>query len=84
MAMVRRPRYIYDVDEQSLIKRLGMPDIFVGPDDVVRSHAWICFTCGETTTSAEPIPCPAPCEHCGGIMFETWSEPCPEPKASKG
>jgi hypothetical protein len=73
------------MDEQSLIRRLGMPDKLVGPGDLVRSHAWICFTCGETTISPEPIPCPIPCWQCGGIMFETWSEepPCPESKASK-
>jgi hypothetical protein len=73
-----RRGYICGVDECTLIRRLGMPDQIVGPGDDVHSNAWICFTCGETTTSAEPILCPAPCELCGGIVFETWSTPCPE------
>ena len=68
---------IWDMQELELIKRLGLPDEIVGPEDRLRSAAWICFTCGETTTSHRPIPCPAPCRRCGGIMFETWRLPCP-------
>jgi hypothetical protein len=67
------------MDEKEVIERLGLPDEIVGPEDRMRSNAWICFTCGETTISPEPIPCPAPCERCRGIMFETWRPPGPEP-----
>jgi hypothetical protein len=66
------------MNERELIDRLGLPDLFVGPEDHVHGNAWICFTCGETTTTPEPILCPAPCLRCGGIMFETWKEPCPD------
>jgi hypothetical protein len=61
------------MDEHELIKRLGLPDEIVGPEDRLSGTAWICFTCGETTTSHKPIPCPAPCSRCRGIMFQTWS-----------
>ena len=69
---------IWDMKELELIKRLGLPDEIVGPEDRLRGTAWICFTCGETTTSHRPVPCPAPCWRCGGIMFETWRLPCPQ------
>jgi hypothetical protein len=67
---------ILDMNELELIKRLGLPDEIVGPEDRTQGTAWICFTCGETTTSHKPIACPAPCRHCGGIMFQTWRLPC--------
>ena len=66
------------MNERELIERLGLPDVFAGPEDRMRRHAWICFICGTTTISAEPIPCPCPCDRCGGIMFETWEAPCLE------
>jgi hypothetical protein len=66
------------MNERELIDRLGLPDLFVGPEDRILSNAWICFTCGDTTTSPERIPCPTPCWRCGGIMFETWTASCPE------
>jgi hypothetical protein len=69
---------ILDMNERELIKRLGLPDEIVGPEDRLQSAAWICFTCGETTTSLKPISCPAPCWRCRGIMFETWRLPCQE------
>jgi hypothetical protein len=69
---------IWHMKELELIKRLGLPDEIVGPEDRLQSTAWVCFTCGETTTSHRPIPCPAPCGHCGGIMFQTWRLPCSE------
>jgi hypothetical protein len=76
---------IMDMNECELIKRLGLPDEIVGPEDRLWSTAWICFTCGETTANSKPIPCPAPCCRCGGIMFETWRLPCAETqKASRG
>jgi hypothetical protein len=83
LSVVSPQRYIQAVDEQRLIKRLGLPDTFVGPGDPVCGHAWICFTCGATTISPEPTPCPTPCERCGGIMFETWSDPSPAPMMPK-
>jgi hypothetical protein len=63
------------MNERELIERLGLPDEIVGPEDGLRSRAWLCFACGEVTISPEPISCPAPCERCGGRMFETWREP---------
>jgi hypothetical protein len=78
------PLYILGMNERELIERLGLPDAIVGPEDRIRSSAWICFGCGETTITPEPIACPAPCWRCGGIMFETWKAPCPEiPKGPK-
>lgn len=65
------------MDELELIKRLGLPDEIVGPADRMWSTAWICFICGGTTTSERPIPCPAPCQQCGGIVFQTWRSPRP-------
>jgi hypothetical protein len=70
--------YILGMNERELIERLGLPDEIVGPEDCIRGTAWICFGCGDATTSPEPIPCPAPCWRCGGIMFQTWKVPCPE------
>jgi hypothetical protein len=67
------------MNERELIERLGLPDEIVGPEDRMRSYAWICFTCGDATVSLEPISCPAPCWCCGGIMFQTWKMPCSEP-----
>ena len=75
---------ILDMNERELIKRLGLPDEIVGPEDRLQRTAWICFTCGETTTSHKPIPCPAPCRRCRGIMFETWRIPCPAMRRASG
>lgn len=66
------------MNERELIDRLGLPDLFVGPEDHILSNAWICFTCGETTTNRERVACPAPCWRCGGIMFQTWTASCPD------
>src|SRR5262245_51626525 len=66
-----------NMNERELVRRLGLPDEIVGPEDRLLSTAWICFSCGETTTSHKPIPCPAPCSRCRGIMFETWRLPYP-------
>ena len=72
------------MNERELIDRLGLPDLFVGPEDQILGNAFICFTCGETTTSPKPVLCPAPCRRCGGIMFQTWQAPCPDiSRASK-
>jgi rubrerythrin len=64
------------MDEMDIIKRLGPPAEIVSPEHRMRSRAWVCSTCRETVTSATPIPVPAPCPRCGGIVFETIrSEP---------
>jgi hypothetical protein len=78
VAAAGRAADIRDMNERELIERLGLPDEIVGPEDRLWSTAWICFTCGETTTADKPMPCPAPCGRCGGIMFQTWRSPCPE------
>ena len=75
---------ILDMNEHELIKRLGLPDEIAGPEDRLQSTAWICFTCGETTTTRKAILCPAPCRRCGGIMFQTWTLPCAETRRASG
>jgi hypothetical protein len=69
--------------ERELIDRLGLPDEIIGPEDRIRSCAWICFACGDTTVSLTPIPCPLPCWCCGGVMFQTWKAQCLESPQSR-
>jgi hypothetical protein len=45
------------LNEIELIKRLGLPDEIVGPEDRMWSTAWICFTCGDDHRSqTDPLP----------------------------
>jgi hypothetical protein len=59
------------MNERDVIERLGPPDEIARREDRMRSRSWICSTCREIVTGLEPIPCPAPCQRCGGIAFET-------------
>jgi hypothetical protein len=61
--------------ERDAIERLGRPDEIVGREDRMRSRSWLCSTCRTVTTTAEPLPIPAPCAKCGGIFFETVETP---------
>ena len=42
----------------------------VGRGDRMRSPAWKCSTCMTVFEAAAPVPVPAPCIKCGGIVFE--------------
>ena len=46
------------MSERELIERLGLPDAIVGPEDRMRSHAWICFTCGRDDHKRRTDPLP--------------------------
>ena len=44
------------------------------PDEILSTgmtaKEWTCATCLEIIHSEKPIPVPAPCPRCGGIVFE--------------
>jgi hypothetical protein len=61
--------------ERDVIERIGLPDEIVGREDRLRSRSWLCSTCRTVTTTAEPLPVPAPCTKCGGIFFEAVETP---------
>jgi hypothetical protein len=62
------------MDEKEVIER---PDKIVSLRERMRSRGWVCSSCGNLTTAAEPIPVPAPCERCREIAFET-TDPRPQ------
>jgi rubrerythrin len=63
--------YIWVMREKDVIETLGPQDKIVEPTERMRSRAWLCSTCGDTTVTAEPQPPPAPCPKCRGVFFET-------------
>ena len=71
MACQAGDAYILLMDERDVVDRLGPPDEIVGRKDRMRSRAWVCSTCTAVVRSKEPIPIPAPCPVCRGIVFET-------------
>jgi rubrerythrin len=38
--------------------------------DRLRARVWECGTCGHQVVADEPVPVPAPCPTCRGIVFK--------------
>ena len=67
--------YILSMNEKDVVERLGPPDEIVRREGRMRSRSWLCSTCRTVTTTAKPLPIPAPCAKCGGIFFEAVESP---------
>ena len=51
------------------IQEIGPPDEILTRKDRMRRQGWMCADCYDVVRSAVPIPVPAPCTKCGGIIF---------------
>jgi len=65
LGMHQRVKVMTDTD---VIQVLGQPDEIVSTG--MTAKEWTCATCLKIIHSEKPIPMPAPCPRCGGIVFE--------------
>ncbi len=68
------------MDKQDVINILGEPDR-ITRNPMMVSGNWFCPNCGKLHVFVVPVPPPAPCKHCGGIIFEKRSTPAKDSNA---